>query len=79
MSDKGPEAPADEPLLGDWMPRSELAAQLGVSKDTLQRWHSQRVGPPLVRVGNRVLYRRAAVREWLIAREVQPVARRGAR
>lgn len=65
-----PAAPAPEsPLLSEHMSRDDLAAELGVSKDTLARWHSQRIGPPSVKLGKRTLYRREAVREWLIARE----------
>lgn len=72
MSDEGQAGGA---LLDDWMSRAELAAELGVTEDTLQRWHAQRSGPACVRVGKKVLYRREAVREWLVAREIQPVSR----
>lgn len=58
-----------QPILADWMTRAELAAELGVSTDTLARWETRRIGPPIVRVGRRVLYRREAVREWLRKQE----------
>jgi hypothetical protein len=52
-------------LLGGWISRSELALQLGVSEDTLRRWDAMRSGPPCVRAGRKVFYRRATVLGWL--------------
>lgn len=56
-------------LLDGWLTRAELASEFGVTEDTLRRWASRRIGPPCVRVGNRVLYRKEGVRDWLAARE----------
>ncbi|WP_375569788.1 helix-turn-helix domain-containing protein [Seohaeicola saemankumensis] len=56
-------------LLGGWISRSELALQLGVSEDTLRRWDVLRSGPPCVRAGRKVFYRRATVLEWLEEQE----------
>ncbi|NOX40138.1 MAG: helix-turn-helix domain-containing protein [Alphaproteobacteria bacterium] len=56
-------------LLEGWITRDELAAELGVSVDTLARWETLRTGPALARVGRRVLYRHVAVLEWLESRE----------
>lgn len=63
-------------LGGDLIDRVQLSAELGVSADTLCRWHGLRIGPPCSRVGKRMLYRREAVREWLVNRERGPVAER---
>lgn len=64
----------DEPiLLTGWMTRAEVAADLKISIDTLQRWENQRIGPPTMRLGRKVYYRADAFREWLIAREKRPV------
>ncbi len=63
------QAPAPKPILADWIERAELARELGVTQDTLARWASDGTGPPMVRVGRRVFYRRAAVREWLKRKE----------
>jgi len=60
-------------LLDDWMSREELARELKLSVDTLARWETRRIGPPCVRVGRRVLYRRGAVQEWLRQQEEQAV------
>ena len=56
-------------VLDEWMTRSALARELGVSIDTLGRWESRRIGPPSIRVGRKVLYRRETVREWLREQE----------
>lgn len=56
-------------VLEDWMPRAALAAELGLAADTLARWESKRIGPPCVRIGRKVVYRRAAVQKWLVDQE----------
>jgi predicted site-specific integrase-resolvase len=59
-------------LLGEWMSREELAAEIGISADTLQKWQSRRIGPPVTRIGRKVLYRRDSVRAWMIEQEQKP-------
>lgn len=56
-------------FMSDWLSREELAEELGIAPGTLAKWATERKGPPLVKVGRRVFYRRAAVRKWLAARE----------
>lgn len=56
-------------VLDDWMSRNELAVELLVSIDTLARWEVRRLGPPSVRLGRRVYYRREAVQTWLVSQE----------
>jgi excisionase family DNA binding protein len=51
---------------------SDVAALLGVSLRTLNRWHARRVGPPRCKVGRTVLYRAQAVEAWLTQNETQP-------
>lgn len=58
-------------LLEEWLNRADLARELALSIDTLQRWETRRVGPPCVRVGRKVLYRKDAVREWLRDQEAR--------
>ncbi len=67
------------PLLGGWLSRAQVAAEIGVSVDTLQRWETRRIGPPCVRIGRKVLYRAEAFRGWLISREPAPLAIKGQR
>lgn len=71
------EGAPDEAVLDGWMTRRELSEALGVTEATLGRWHTQRIGPAAVKIGRRLLYRREAVRQWLIARERTPVAKGG--
>ena len=56
-------------LLSEWMTRPELASELGLTIDTLARWASRRIGPPCVKAGRKVLYRRESVRDWLRRQE----------
>lgn len=59
----------DTGLLVGWLNRTDLARELTLSVDTLQRWETRRMGPPCVRVGRKVLYRMEAVRDWLCEQE----------
>ncbi len=52
-------------LLAEYMTPTQCAAELGIDKRTLERWHRLRQAPPRTKVGKRVLYRRAAVADWL--------------
>ena len=61
----------DTGLLVGWLNRTDLARELTLSVDTLQRWETRRVGPPCVRVGRKVLYRMEAVRDWLREQEAR--------
>ena len=61
----------DTGLLVGWLNRTDLARELTLSVDTLQRWETRRVGPPCVRVGRKVLYRMEAVRDWLRKQEAR--------
>lgn len=57
------------------MTTDELAAYRGMSRQAVdtERWRGQ--GPPFVRDGRRVRYRRADVDAWIAARVVQPTPR----
>lgn len=67
-------------LLADWIAREQLAQELMITTDTLSRWESRREGPPCMRVGRKVFYRRASVEQWLLSREQsQPVRQRKGR
>jgi len=61
----------DTGLLTGWLDRANLARELTLSVDTLQRWETRRIGPPCVRVGRKVLYRMEAVRDWLREQEAR--------
>jgi excisionase family DNA binding protein len=55
------DSPALEPLLT----ASELAAWLGVPIGTLYAWRAHRKGPPSLRPGRELRYRRQDVEDWL--------------
>ena len=61
----------DTGLLTGWLDRVDLARELTLSVDTLQRWETRRMGPPCVRVGRKVIYRMEAVRDWLREQEAR--------
>jgi len=51
--------------------RAEAAARLGVTKQTLAKWASAKVGPSYSRSGDvrgRVLYRESDLQAWLDSR-----------
>ena len=52
-------------VLGDYVSREDLAAQLHLTSKTLAKWANQRKGPAFVKVGRKVFYRKDAVQAWL--------------
>lgn len=58
-----------ENLLADFLTQDEAAAELDVCERTLDRWRRLGEGPPITKLGRRVLYRRASLQAWLRARE----------
>jgi excisionase family DNA binding protein len=56
-------------LLQGWISRTDLARELGVCEETLRRWADARRGPPFVKAGRKILYRRTTVLEWLERQE----------
>lgn len=59
-------------LLDDYMTTEELADELGKSVLTVAKWRNQKIGPPYIRVGKKVLYGREGVRKWLNRLEQHP-------
>jgi hypothetical protein len=62
-------------MFADLLTEGEAARELGRCARTLKRWRDLREGPPFIRVGRQILYRRDAVRAWLLSHEqnVQPI------
>ena len=71
--------PGGAMLLSGWITRKDLADALSVTVDTLGRWEARRFGPPCVRAGRIVLYRRRAVQDWLDAQEMPRTKAAGGR
>lgn len=59
-------------VLEGYLTPEELAKGLNKSKRTLDRWQTERTGPPRVVVGRTIYYRVDAVRQWLESREQRP-------
>ena len=53
------------PLLLNKMTTRELALEIKRAPETLIRWRRERVGPPYLRMGGRVLYDTQEVEAWL--------------
>ena len=58
-----------EDLLADFLTQDEAASELRVCRRTLDRWQRLNEGPPITKIGRRVLYRRSSVQAWLRERE----------
>jgi hypothetical protein len=63
-------------LLGDFLTKDQLAAELKNSTRTLDRWEVRRIGPPRIVIGRTILYQRDSVLEWLKSREQRNASRR---
>ena len=60
-----------EQLLDGYVSREELAKELGKALRTIDRWETRRIGLPRVVIGRMILYRREAIRDWLLSQEQQ--------
>lgn len=60
-------------LRDDYLSKQDAAEQLGVSERTLNRWWSERIGPPRIKLGRAVYYRKDSLRDWINRNEEQPV------
>lgn len=48
---------------------SDAAEILSVSRRTLSRWARLRKGPPRIKVGRSIFYRRSSLERWLVSLE----------
>uniref|UniRef100_UPI00345B74E3 helix-turn-helix transcriptional regulator n=1 Tax=uncultured Erythrobacter sp. TaxID=263913 RepID=UPI00345B74E3 len=48
---------------------SDTAKTLHVSRRTLSRWARLRKGPPRIKIGRTVFYRRNSLDQWLLSQE----------
>jgi hypothetical protein len=64
--------PNSSPILDDYLTEEECAAELNVAAITLAVWRMQKKGPPVTRIGRRILYRKSSVRTWLQSQERPP-------
>jgi hypothetical protein len=52
---------------------ADAAAYVGISPRTLIRWRSLRSGPPFIRVGHRICYRKRDLDAWLDGSRILPL------
>lgn len=57
----------------DLLNTDEAAGYIQHSARTLIRWRNDRIGPPFIKCGRKVLYRRRSLDNWLEQRERVPV------
>lgn len=50
---------------GEWMTTTEVSEHLRIPEGTLASWRTLRKGPPSVRRGRRVFYRRTGIDAWM--------------
>jgi hypothetical protein len=65
-------ATAASDFLRDYFTEKQLAHVLDRNTRTLRRWYAERTGPPRIRVGRKILYRKSAVSLWLAQNESRP-------
>jgi predicted DNA-binding transcriptional regulator AlpA len=56
----------DSPFIDE----KQLCAHLGISSVTATKWRAHAAGPPFIKVGRLVRYRRTDVEAWLLSRTV---------
>ncbi|MBF0327298.1 MAG: helix-turn-helix domain-containing protein [Alphaproteobacteria bacterium] len=57
----------------EFLSEEELCEWLGIAVPTARSNAARRKGPPRIRVGQRIFYRKSAVLAWLLEHERQPV------
>lgn len=53
----------------EYLTSGEVSEWLKVSRRTLHRWARLQKGPPSIKVGRSVYYRRTSVEQWLLSLE----------
>jgi predicted DNA-binding transcriptional regulator AlpA len=53
----------------DLLDTETTAREIGVSVPTIRRWEALKIGPPRIKIGRMVRYRRSSLRDWLLANE----------
>ena len=62
----------------DLIPEAKYASDiLNANLRTAQRQRAQRLGPPFIKLGRKVYYRRAAIEAWLLAQEQEQPRAKG--
>ena len=59
----------NQPILADYATEREVAEEIRASPRTLIRWRELGIGPPVTKLGRRILYRRSSFAAWLAQQE----------
>ena len=78
-NDNETKTPAAARLLSGYLERKELSQQLGKSERYLARQEELKIGPPVTRIGKKILYRISSVQRWLDEQESRPATARARR
>ena len=62
---------AKEGRMEDYITEKQYAEMRGVSTRTIMRERSGGNGPPFIKLGKVIYYRKEALKAWLLAQEVQ--------
>lgn len=60
--------------MSDLLSTDEAARLLSKPAATLVRWRFERVGPPFVKLGKAVRYRREDIEDYIMANRIEPNA-----
>ena len=66
--------------IGEYMTTAQVAGMLGFARVTLEMWRNgkskdcapKQKGPPFIKLGRRVIYRRSDVNTWIEGNRVDP-------
>lgn len=62
--------PSDAHSSDEFLTTNQVAAHLGFASVTLEKWRNARMGPPFLRLGRAIRYRRADLEQWLASQTV---------
>jgi excisionase family DNA binding protein len=66
--------PQNDNATTEFLDEKRLCAELGISPVTATKWRARSGGPPFIKIGRLVRYRRTDLDAWLAARTVGKVA-----
>jgi len=67
-------APTNDNQPAEYLDEKALCALLGISSVTATKWRAKAKGPPFIKVGRLVRYRRSDVDAWLRANTIGVLA-----
>jgi len=59
-------------LTDQYLTEAEFARLTGMTIRTIRLWEQKREGPPRIKCGKLIRYRKSAVEQWLRSRESRP-------